>query len=246
VYVLDGGTTGAPPEPTMAGKEWMGAELIFDLDADHLRGAEALDYAGQLALVKTRLLDLVDDFLIRDFGIDPAELAFVFSGGRGYHVHVRDPRFLPLTSPERRELVDYVQGTGFDARRAVTARHLTTGAGADGFGRRTSVRLQDLPPPDAPGWRGRTGRAVATLLDRWAANGRATEDLFAWGIPRPAARKMAKILFERGGSDRSARRARSTSSPGRSRSDSWRRSCRGPRSRSRGRPTRRSRPMCTG
>ncbi len=188
-----------PAEPTMARKEWIGADLIFDLDADHLRGAGSLDYAGQLALVKTRLLDLVDDFLVRDFGIDPAEMTLVFSGGRGYHVHVRDPRFLPMSSPERRELVDYIQGTGFDARQAVAARHLTTGG--EGIGPRKSVRLQELPAPDAPGWRGRTGRAVVTLLDRWAANGRAVDDLLAWGVPRPAARKMAKVLFEEGGAE---------------------------------------------
>ncbi len=186
-----------PAEPTMARKEWIGADLIFDLDADHLRGAEGLDYAAQLDLVKTRLRDLIDDFLVRDFGIDPAEMAIVFSGGRGYHVHVHDPRFLPMTSPERRELVDYIQGTGFDARRAVAARHLTTG-GEDGR-RMSSVRLQELPSPDDPGWRGRTGRAVVSLLDRWAESGRAVDDLVAWGVPRPAARKMAHRLFEEGG-----------------------------------------------
>jgi DNA primase small subunit len=189
-----------PGEPTMARKEWLGADLVFDLDADHLRGAERLDYASQLALVKTRLIDLVDDFLLGDFGIPPEEVAFVFSGGRGYHVHVRDPRFLSLTSPERRELVDYIQGTGFDARRVVAPRHLNVGRSwDDGGGRRSTLRLRELPGPEAPGWRGRTARAVLALLDRWEATGSAEPDLESWGIPKAHARRMSKLLVEKGG-----------------------------------------------
>ncbi|MGA7650502.1 MAG: DNA primase small subunit domain-containing protein, partial [Thermoplasmata archaeon] len=123
-----------PAEPTMSAKEWLGADLIFDLDSDHLRGAEALDYAGQLELVKTRLVALVDDFLLGDFGIDPASTSFVFSGGRGYHVHVRDDRFQPLTSPERRELVDYVLGTGFDPMMVVGWRRTDVRSGRTAAG----------------------------------------------------------------------------------------------------------------
>jgi len=163
-----------PAESTMARKEWLEADLIFDLDADHLRGAEHLDYAGQLRLVKTRLLDLVDDFLVGDFGIPADQLHLVFSGGRGYHVHVRDERFLPLTSPERRELVDYIQGTGFDARQVVTARHMAVSDdGAEGTlgGRRGTVQLRILAPTDAAGWRGRTTRALLAILGRWEVAG---------------------------------------------------------------------------
>ena len=111
-----------PAESTMSAKEWLGADLIFDLDSDHLRGAETLDYAGQLALVKRRLVALVDDFLFGDFGVDPAATSLVFSGGRGYHVHVRAEGLTSLSSPERRELVDYVLGTGVEAMRAVATQ----------------------------------------------------------------------------------------------------------------------------
>jgi DNA primase small subunit len=199
-----------PAEPTMAGKEWLGADLIFDLDADHLRGAEALDYAGQLARVKERLVALVDDFLIRDFGIAPDEISLVFSGGRGYHVHVRDDRFLLLSSPERRELVDYVQGTGFDARRTIIESHVNVRAGVleDGGqapGGRTGVlRLQEMSPPESPGWKGRTTRAVLALLARWQAAGRETAvgELVGYGVSPAHARRMAKLLLDGGGADR--------------------------------------------
>lgn len=196
-----------PAESTMAGKEWLGADLIFDLDADHLRGAESLGYSDQLRRVKERLIDLVDDFLVRDFGISPNDMSLVFSGGRGYHVHVRDERFLPLSSPERRELVDYVQGTGFDPHRAVSESHLNVHDRESEVARsggRGVLRVQELSPPDAPGWRGRTSRAVLTLLARWQVAGRETavKELEAYGVPTRRARQMAKLLLDDGGADR--------------------------------------------
>ncbi len=213
-----------PAEPTMAAKGWLGADLIFDLDADHLRGAEQLDYAGQLALVKRRLLDLVDDFLVRDFGIDPAAASFVFSGGRGYHVHVRDEQFLGLTSPERREIVDYVLGTGVDPMRAVEEHREDVRSGrtvgsaeADepGDGRRSvPVRTLRLAPPDAPGWTGRTTRAVLGVLARWETDGRKTaaSDLVRWGLAPDRATHWANLLLGRGRTPGKAPQIRATRS----------------------------------
>ncbi len=203
-----------PAESSMTAKEWLGADLIFDLDSDHLRGAESLDYAGQLRLVKTRLTELVDDFLFGDFGIDPASTEFVFSGGRGYHVHVHDERFLTLTSPERRELVDYVLGTGFDPMRVVEARREDVRSGptagtieeeaSSPTGRRGLPRLRSLAPPDAPGWKGRTTRALLSVLARWETAGveAATKEMVGYGIPRARARHWAKLLIDNGGAAR--------------------------------------------
>jgi DNA primase small subunit len=194
-----------PAESTMAGKEWLGADLIFDLDADHLRGAEQLGYAEQLVRVKQRLIDLVDDFLLRDFGIRPEEISLVFSGGRGYHVHLRDERFLPMSSPERRELVDYIQGTGFEARRAVSESTLNVSDHeAPRPGRSAVLRLQELSPPDGPGWRGRTTRAVLDLLARWERDGKevAVRELVGFGVGAAHARRMARVLLDDGGAER--------------------------------------------
>ncbi len=200
-----------PDAPTMPTKEWLGADLIFDLDADHLRGAETLDYAAQLARVKSRLIDLVDDFLLGDFGIDPASVLLVFSGGRGYHVHVRDDRFLPLTSPERRELVDYVVGTGVEPMRAVAWRRedvragRTAGAADDDApaegGRRGTPRTAVLADPGAPGWPGRTTRAVLRELARWEQQGAksAAAEMVGLGIPPARARRIARLLVDDGG-----------------------------------------------
>jgi DNA primase small subunit len=203
-----------PAEPTMAAKEWLGADLIFDLDSDHLRGAESLDYPGQLALVKRRLVALVDDFLFGDFGIDPAATSFVFSGGRGYHVHVRDDRFVSLTSPERRELVDYVLGTGVDPMRAIERHAVDARSGpsvgeaaeaAPAAGRaRRAPGLLRLAPPDAPGWKGRTTRAVLASLARWRLEGPevAAAEMTRAGVKPPDARRWARRLLSDGVAER--------------------------------------------
>jgi len=103
-----------PSAPTMADKKWLGADLIFDLDADHVRGTEGLRYEEMLEKVKSHLKTLVDDFLIGDLGFQDDDLKIVFSGGRGYHVHVTHPSVIKLSSHERREIVDYITGTGLD------------------------------------------------------------------------------------------------------------------------------------
>jgi len=99
-----------PDAGTMADKGWCGADLIFDLDADHIvRGP----YDQMLARVKEeteKLLSMLTD----EFGIEPKTIDLVFSGGRGYHVHLRDIAFRNWGSSERRELIDYVCGIGID------------------------------------------------------------------------------------------------------------------------------------
>jgi len=102
-----------PGASTMSQKGWRGADLVFDLDADHLPGIDPAEatYEEMLAVCKDalyRLLAFVED----DFGFEDIEI--VFSGGRGYHVHVRDPSVQELDSDARREIVDYVLGADLD------------------------------------------------------------------------------------------------------------------------------------
>jgi DNA primase small subunit len=104
----------SPGASTMVEKNWLGADLIFDLDADHIKGAERLTYEQTLNKVKEEFIRLIDNFLISDFGFSEDHLTIVFSGGRGYHIHIRDPQVLQLTSHERREIVDYITGKDVD------------------------------------------------------------------------------------------------------------------------------------
>jgi DNA primase small subunit len=107
-----------PDAGTMAEKGWCGADLIFDLDADHIvRGP----YDQMLARVKEETEKLIA-MLLDEFGMDPKTIELVFSGGRGYHVHVRDLAFRGWGSAERRELIDYVCGIGIDPAAMLTGK----------------------------------------------------------------------------------------------------------------------------
>ncbi|AKB73735.1 DNA primase small subunit [Methanosarcina lacustris Z-7289] len=101
-----------PDAKKMNEKNWLGAELIFDLDADHLPNAPN-NYADMLELVKKETFKLID-FLLDDFGFSEQEIELVFSGGRGYHLHVTNPKVLKLGSSERREIVNYISGRDVD------------------------------------------------------------------------------------------------------------------------------------
>lgn len=101
-----------PGAPRMDQKGWRGADLIFDLDADHLPGAK-MTYSDMLDHVKAESLKLAD-FLVDDFGFSENNIELVFSGGRGYHFHIYDDKISQLDSAERREIVNYISGRDLD------------------------------------------------------------------------------------------------------------------------------------
>ena len=102
-----------PGAATMGQKGWRNADLVFDLDADHLPGVdpETTSYPEMLSACKDALLRLLD-FIDDDFAFE--DVTVVFSGGRGYHVHVRDESVRELDSEARREIVDYVRAIDLD------------------------------------------------------------------------------------------------------------------------------------
>src|SRR5512136_2218742 len=118
-----------PGAPTMKEKGWKGADLIFDLDADHLRKAPK-SYRDMLGLVKKETQKLLD-FLLSDFGFSESKVSVVFSGGRGYHIHVRDPRVMSLTSDERREMIDYMTGRGLSIESFIKRLSIEGDCGVD-------------------------------------------------------------------------------------------------------------------
>ena len=58
----------------MEEKGWMGAELIFDLDADHLEGADQMSFDDMLAQIKKEMISLVDNYLFGDMGFSPCSM----------------------------------------------------------------------------------------------------------------------------------------------------------------------------
>ncbi len=201
-----------PDHPSMKLKGWQGADVIFDLDADHLRKAETMDYPAQLRLVRDRFRLLLDEYLFGDFGLDEREVTLAFSGGRGYHAHIHDAAYLGLRSDERRELVEFVMGIGFDP--ALEAMHeegvegTAPGAESGPYGEpKASGRPgRPLPThrlygPTDPGWRGRFARSLYRFLARWEkmpAEAVAQEIVSTAGLPPPRARAMARALVEEG------------------------------------------------
>lgn len=141
-----------PGANQMDEKGWQGADLIFDLDADHLPTVdpEAATYPAMLAACKEELQCLLS-FLRTDFGVE--DPAIVFSGGRGYHVHVRAPQVRGLDREARRQIVDYVRGAGVELESILDRERVV------GTGRETPADKRTLAPG---GW----GRRIhESLLD---------------------------------------------------------------------------------
>jgi len=97
-----------PENQPMESKNWLGADLVFDLDAP----IKYLD-SEILNRVKTETINL-KGFLLDDFGISESDIAINFSGSKGYHLHVSSDEVLPLSGEARRQIVDYVTGSGLD------------------------------------------------------------------------------------------------------------------------------------
>ncbi|MFB6309252.1 MAG: DNA primase small subunit PriS [Haloarculaceae archaeon] len=146
-----------PSASTMGGKTWQSSDLVFDLDADHLPSVQLGEdsYAQMLAKCKDALLRLLD-FLEKDFGFE--DLTVVFSGGRGYHVHVRDENIQTLERESRREIVDYVRGIGLEFDSLIDEEAVGGTAG-----RSSPAQKRTLSPEG--GWSARAHRHILSFVD---------------------------------------------------------------------------------
>lgn len=112
-----------PYELKMAEKLWQGADLIFDLDGDHLPGVTDRDFPGMLEVIQEQAWSLWNDFLEPEFGFTEDHLQVTFSGHRGFHLHYRDPSLFHLDSEARRELVSHIRGEGVDVQGGLARYH---------------------------------------------------------------------------------------------------------------------------
>ncbi|MEZ0319526.1 MAG: DNA primase catalytic subunit PriS [Pyrobaculum sp.] len=104
-----------PGEEDMENKGWLGADLVFDIDGDHL-DTEACKESKMVSLfcledAKEEANKLVD-VLYEELGLKPTKV--VFSGNRGFHIHVAGEEVATLGQKERRELVNYLKAAGLD------------------------------------------------------------------------------------------------------------------------------------
>jgi DNA primase small subunit len=136
------------PEEEMEKKGWLGTDLCFDIDADHLNtvckqthdswkclecGKGGFGEAPKkcpkckgkrfeeknwfckdcLQAAKDETIKLID-VLKADFGLPLSKLEACFSGNRGFHIHVEDKGLIGLDQWARKEIVDYLLGSGID------------------------------------------------------------------------------------------------------------------------------------
>ncbi len=102
-----------PDKQPMLQKEFSGADLVFDLDT-----ARSLDHDHKPLLCMGCLDDVhqqalrILDFLTDDFGLQGL---LVFSGQKGFHIHVRSEAVWDLSKEARRQMADYVAAEGLEA-----------------------------------------------------------------------------------------------------------------------------------
>ncbi|CAI8166947.1 MAG: Uncharacterised protein [Methanobacteriota archaeon] len=133
-----------PHELKMADKDWLGADLIFDLDGDHLPGVTDKDFPAMIEVIQEQAWSLWNDFLVADFGFKEEYLQVTFSGHRGFHLHYRDPKFFHLNSESRRELVSHIRGEGVEV--------------ADLMDRSRN--------PNSKGWARRVGLGISSVVEK--------------------------------------------------------------------------------
>jgi len=90
---------------------WLGSDLIFDIDNDHLANPTLGEAAYNLLQLK--------EVLENKFAVN--DILYTFSGSRGYHAHVRDERIQKLNNHERQQIVEYVESLGICIDAPVTA-----------------------------------------------------------------------------------------------------------------------------
>ena len=132
------------PDRPMDQKEWRGADLIFDIDADHIhrvrlkevyickKCGEVYDNpveictkcggkVDKIKFIDSNALNQVKgelykliDILMKDFGFKEDDLKIFFSGHRGFHIHIVNDNILTLDGMERLEIKDYITMEGVD------------------------------------------------------------------------------------------------------------------------------------
>ena len=145
-------------------KGWMGAELIFDLDADHLEGAQNWTFDAMLAQIKKEMINLLDSFIYGDMGFSEDQVYITFSGGRGYHAHVKAPDVLSLGTHERREIVDYVTSRSLNMDWVFPLKNESNGY--SGNSKYNNVRVSRMiPPADSGGWKLRMRNGLKDVVN---------------------------------------------------------------------------------
>ncbi len=152
-----------PDGRPMEAKGWIGSELIFDLDATDLKLPCQQVHGRQwvcdicLSSIKKETVRLIEDFLIPDFGFSASDIEINFSGNRGYHVHVMNDDIFRLASSARRQISEYITGSGIDPEKLFWLLPVEKEG-------RKSFEVLHGPTPSDGGWGGRLAKGLVGAL----------------------------------------------------------------------------------
>lgn len=167
-----------PDTTPMANKDFLGADLAFDLDEPSRKCGEHNPVLCKqcLELIKRDALHLIEGFLLDDFGFSRSEVSLVYTGHKGYHVHLKSKAVRALSQSGRRELLNYLRGPASLESLVFKYRPLGT-------------RAYSLLGPRAGsrGWKKKFFDYAASFLE--AAD---EEGLRAKGFTRPKARQIVE------------------------------------------------------
>ncbi len=165
------------PENEISRKNWLGADLIFDFDAE----MEFIELK-KIEVIWDEILKLLD-FLKGDFGFSAKDIKVNFSGSKGFHVKVFDERIRKLGKEERREILDYVTANKLlsDIKKSVFFEVKEIGSGVEIMDRKrkgTETKTEILigPKPDDVGWGKRIAEAAIEILNEDETNKRLGEE----------------------------------------------------------------------
>lgn len=106
-----------------------------------------------LKAARNETVKLIEEFLLGDFCFPKQEIRIVFTGNRGFHVIVSDPKILDLSEDQRKSIVEYVSGSRLSPElivRVVLDK---------------KEKFIILPSVRESGWRGRYAKHVESILD---------------------------------------------------------------------------------
>ncbi len=158
-----------PDARPMVRKNWQGADLVFDLDAPSDkcasgRGMPCAPFTCSECIhrVRENMVRLVEDFLLADFGLSRNELQIGFSGSRGFHVRAYKKEMEPLGRDERREIVDYIEGSGLTVDQMLVQEPIA--------GHPNMYKLRG-PTPNMGGYGGKFAKKVVAMVKDSATAG---------------------------------------------------------------------------
>lgn len=117
-----------PGAQPMGKKEFLGGDLIFDLDADTEHANHSKIYCEYcLQKVRDDTLRLVEEFLMHDFGFPESDISINFSGQKGYHIHLEGSQYRELTQEGRKQLLNYITAADLDIESILVKQKLGYG-----------------------------------------------------------------------------------------------------------------------